>query len=101
MSHHRSVWRAKWYLWAPAAVIAVVGMVLLLIYPMYARSAAGSPGARLERLSHEVEALAVRRVELDDALARADLNRARIEEFYEDWLGTEEERLTRVITEVR
>lgn len=96
-----SPWRRQWYWWAPAAVVLLVGIILLLIYPLYAGQRALSPGARIERLEQDLEALTARRAALEGVVTRADLNRARVVELYDDWLGSEEERLTGVIGEVK
>lgn len=101
MSTERSLWRRHWYWWAPAAVLVLVGLILLVVYPLYVGRRAMSPGSRVERLSQDVEDLTAARIQLEDVVTRADLNRARVDEFYSDWIGTEEERLTRVITEVK
>lgn len=101
MSSEQSPWRRHWYWWAPAAVLVSVGLVLLMIYPVYVGRRAMSPGSRAARLTQDVEEVTATRIQLEDVVTRADLNRTRVDEFYDDWIGTEEERLTRVITEVK
>ena len=101
MRPERSPWRRHWYWWAPGAVLVSVGLVLLMIYPIYVGRRAMSPGSRAERLTQDVEEVTATRIQLEDVVTRTDLNRTRVDEFYDDWIGTEEERLTRVITEVK
>lgn len=101
MSSHPSIWRRRWARWVPALVLSALNLGLLVFYFAYLAGSAGPRATRISRLTEEVARLTERQGALDATLQRAESNRRRVGEMYAARLGSEAERLTKVISEVR
>lgn len=101
MSSRPSIWRRRWVRWVPALVLAALNLGLLGFYFAYLAGSAGPRATRISRLTEEVARLTERQGALDVTLQRAETNRRRVGEMYAARLGSEAERLTKVISEVR
>lgn len=94
-------WRRLRRFWLPALLVVTVNLAVLSTYRFLLAGQAQLLSARVERLEGELGELQSRRSALEDLVAKAEITRNLIGEFYRDWLATEPERLTRVIAEVK
>lgn len=95
------VWRERWLLWLPAAAFVLLNLFLLGLYG----SRFAARGERLERQVTEVQAelaeLTGRRDTLWRRLVQRREGERRLVSFYEERLGTEAERLTSTLRQVK
>jgi Tfp pilus assembly protein PilN len=88
-------------LWVSGAVALVLGLAALALYQGMFAGRMEVLGARIARLEGELGGLEARRQHLDGMHAIARQREADIAELYDVRLGTEEQRFTRFITEVK
>lgn len=102
MMEPRSAWlRERRGLWVSGAVALLVGLAALGVYQGFFAGRAELLVRRIDGLNADLAELAARREELDGMYATATRRDADIAELYEVRLGTEKQRFTRFITEVK
>ena len=96
-----AAWRRMLKIWLPGLVLLILNMAVLSTYRFLLAGQAQMRVSRVERLTAELDGLQRHHLALMDVLARAEINRVRVDEFYQRWLSSEAQRLTRVIAEVK
>lgn len=87
--------------WLPAAVFVLLNLGVLAAYYLVYSGRAADRVARYDRLTSTRQQLGAERDRLERVLARLENAQAGLDEFYGERLGTEGERLTGVIAEIR
>jgi hypothetical protein len=101
MKARGEIWRRNLRLWLPALLFFLLGLGALVFYRLnYAGESAGLE-RRLEERSRQLAALQAERAEKEHLVDRAEVNRRRVEEVYQERFATRRQRLTRVIDEVK
>lgn len=95
------VWRSRLWLWVPPFVFLALNLIFLSAYRLVYQGRQILLENRIEQTEEALAGLNQRGAELRDQFERAVLNRERIDTLYSDVLGSESERLTRVIAEVQ
>jgi len=96
-----AAWRRMLKIWLPGLGLLILNMAVLSTYRFLLAGQAQMRVSRVERLTAELDGLQRHHLALMDVLARAEINRVRVDEFYQRWLLSEAQRLTRVIAEVK
>lgn len=96
-----AAWRRMIKLWLPGLLLLVLNLAVLSTYRVLLAGQTQISASRVERLTGDLEQLEAHRLALEDVIARAETNRARVDEFYRGWLSSEADRLTQVIGEVK
>ena len=94
-------WRRMVKLWLPGLLLLIVNLAVLSTYRILLAGQTQISASRVGRLTADLDQLESHRTALEEVIERADINRARIEEFYSGWLSSEADRLTQVIGEVK
>jgi len=93
-------WERRW-MWLPAAIFVLVGIGLLAGYELALAGRVGLQAGALEARRRELDEMTARRRETEALLLRARSTRAAIDELYDKRLGSQAERLTAVMLEVK
>ena len=101
MNGGAALWWQRRRLWLPAAIFVLLGLVALTVYQVALAGRLGMQAGSLAARRSELEALQARRSEAEALLQRARSTRAAIAELYDRRLGTEAERLTAVMLEIK
>ena len=101
MKTRAAVWQENWRTWAAPLSLAALGAVALIVYQVRYAGRVAALDARLDETRAALATAAAQRAELALAVERAEVNRQGVRELYAGRLGTERERLTRMITEVK
>ena len=88
-------------MWLPAAIFVLVGIGLLAGYELALAGRVGLQAGALEARRRELDEMTARRRETEALLLRARSTRAAIDELYDKRLGSQAERLTAVMLEVK
>ena len=100
LSWERLWWERRW-VWLPAAIFVLVGVALLVGYELAFAGRLGLQAGALESRRDELQEVTARRRETEALVQRARSTRAAIDELYDERLGSEAERLTAVMLEVK
>ena len=101
MSRGFALWWERRWVWLPAAVFVLVGIGLIAGYELAVAGRLGLQAGALEARRRELEEVTARRRETAALLLRARSTRAAIDELYDKRLGSEAERLTVVMLDVK
>jgi len=93
-------WERRW-VWLPAAVFVLVGIGLIVGYELAFAGRLGLQAGALDARRRELDEVTARRREVAALLLRARSTRAAIDELYDRRLGSQAERLTVVMLEVK
>jgi Tfp pilus assembly protein PilO len=94
------IWRQRVWVWLPALVFFLLNLTAWSVYSLGYAGNLQSLEGELTGQRHELATLRARQAELDSLLTRADENRRRVAELYEDRFSTRKRRLTEVTAEV-
>lgn len=95
------IWWRHLRLWVPALAFFLAGLGALAFYRLnYAGESAGLE-RRLEDRERQLATLVAERQEREHLVDRAEVNRLQVEELYQQRFATRQQRLTRVIEEVK
>jgi len=94
------IWRQRVWVWLPALVFFLLNLAAFAVYRLGYAGNIQSLETELDGQHHELATLKARQRELDSLLLRADANRRRVEELYDDRFSTRRRRLTEVTAEV-
>lgn len=97
----QSIWRRHLRGWLPPLLLFLVALGGLVFYRLVFADVARAGGRQIERRSAEVERLTGERQRAEQLVARLRSNQEHIEQFRNERLATEAERLTQVIAEVK
>jgi type IV pilus assembly protein PilO len=97
---HPEIWRQRVWVWLPALVFFLLNLAAFAVYRLGYAGNIQSLETELDGQHHELATLKARQRELDSLLLRADANRRRVEELYDDRFSTRRRRLTEVTAEV-
>jgi Tfp pilus assembly protein PilO len=95
------LWWERRRLWLPAAVFALVGVVLLVVYQVVLADRLGLQASAVEERERTLAAVTAQREESEELLRRARSTRLALDALYGDSLGTQSRRLTAVIAQVK
>ena len=95
------IWREKRVLLIVVGILLVANLLFFFTYRVQYEQRVDDLHSRLEQAQDQLEAARARRVDLQDQLAAHDALVANIQEVFEEWWSTPDERLTSVITEVQ
>ncbi len=101
MSGGLALWWERRWVWLPAAVFVLVGIALLVTYQLAFAGRLSVQAGALDSRRRELDEVTARRRETEALLQRAHSTRAAIDELYDKRLGSEAERLTAVMLEVK
>ena len=101
MSLSAELWWERRRLWLPAALFALVGALLLLVYQLVLAGRLGLQAGAIAARQKELEELTQQRRETEALVQRARATRGAIDELYDQRLGSESARLTAVMLEVK
>ncbi|HXT19872.1 MAG TPA: hypothetical protein VN811_10345 [Thermoanaerobaculia bacterium] len=101
MSRGFALWWERRWMWLPAAIFVLVGIGLLAGYELALAGRVGLQAGALEARRRELDEMTARRRETEALLLRARSTRAAIDELYDKRLGSQAERLTAVMLEVK
>lgn len=90
-----------WKLWLPPLLLSVVNLGVLVIYQLAFAGSVDELREQVEAEQRRVETLATKRAELAELVLGARRSRAGIERLYTSSFGSERERLTDWIREVK
>ncbi len=99
MSH--SIWRRQLRGWLPPLLVFLVALGALSFYRLVFAGEARAGGRQIERQKAEVKRLTQERRRAERLVKKLRENQGRIEEFRNQRLATEAERLTQLIAEVK
>ena len=94
-------WGERLGWWVPALVLVLINLGLLTTHRVVLRGALGALESNLAEQRSRHQEAATRRSEREALLTAATTARADVRTLYRDHLGTEEERLTRILAEVK
>ena len=95
------IWREKRVLLIVVGVLLLANLLFFFTYRVQYEQRVEDLHARLEQAQSQLDAARERRVDLQDQLAAHDTLVATIDEVFNQWWSTPDERLTKVITEVQ
>ncbi len=101
MSRGFALWWERRWVWLPAAVFVLLGIGLIAGYELAVAGRLGLQVGALETRRRELEEVTAQRRETAALLLRARSTRAAIDELYDKRLGSQAERLTAVMLEVK
>ena len=101
MSRGPQLWWERRWLWLPAALFVLVGLLMLLGYELALAGRLGLQAGAITSRQEELEELQKRRRETEALVERARTTRSAIDELYGQRLGSEAARLTAVMLEVK
>ncbi len=101
MSEHLHKWRRHVSWWLPPLFILLLALSLLAAYRLVFSDRALVQATRLERSRAELAEASAERAELEAFVGLAEENEQSIEEFYNERLATESQRLTEIYAEVK
>jgi len=78
------IWRQRVWVWLPALVFFLLNLAAFAVYRLGYAGNIQSLETELDGQHHELATLKARQRELDSLLLRADANRRRFEELYDD-----------------
>lgn len=94
-------WRKEIKLWLPALVLVVVNLGALGVYRIFLADNVEARTRRIERARAEHDRLADQRQRAEAMAAKAERNQRQLTAMYKNRLRTEEQRITKVIAEVK
>ena len=97
----QSIWRRHLRGWLPPLIVVLVTLTGLRLYRFAFAGEARAGGRQLERRAADVKQLTQERERTERLVERLRANQERIEQFRQQRLATEAERLTEVIAEVK
>jgi len=95
------VWRLRWKWWVPALAFFVANLLLLSADRLVLAGQAQLRASRIQRSQERLIRLTNERKALEQATATAEASSAELDRFYSERLSSENERLTRILAEVR
>ena len=101
MSRGFTLWWERRWVWLPAAIFVLVGSGLLAVYELAFAGRLSVQAGALESRRRELDELSARRRETEALVQQARSTRIAIDELYDKRLGSEAERLTAVMLEVK
>ncbi|MEZ5333302.1 MAG: hypothetical protein R2991_14955 [Thermoanaerobaculia bacterium] len=96
-----SLWRRELKLWLPPVLLLIVAAGAWFFYRVRLADELESGRRSVARLEEEVAELSAERARLEEVAQRAQRNQDRLVEFYGERLGTQGERFTSILSEVR
>lgn len=93
--------REKVRVWAPALAFLVLNLILLATYQLVFSGRVSAVEQRLEASRAELSRVERQEAQLQKAQSDAKRTAAEVDDFYAKELGTESERLTKIIAEVK
>jgi Tfp pilus assembly protein PilO len=94
-------WRRELRLWLPALVLLLINLLAFGAYEFFLAGDAQARERRVERARADYSRLVDRRERAESLVARARRNERRLERVYKSRFQTEEQRITKVIAEVK
>lgn len=101
MTISAGVWRLHLKWWLPPLIFLAANVLLLSAYRLVYAGQAQLRSSRVERNQTELTRLRTETKRLEQELERVESSRAAIDTFYGERLAREDERLTRILAEVR
>jgi Tfp pilus assembly protein PilO len=96
-----NLWWERRRLWLPAAIAALVGILLLIGYRVALAGRLGLQARVVEERERSLAELDAARQETEGLVRRARATRLALDTLYGDRLGTQARRLTAIISEVK
>lgn len=96
-----ALWRRRLWIWLPAAAFFVANLLALGVYQARFAGRAEVSEEELAAADRELATLVERRERREEQVAAIGTTREAVVDFYATQLATEEERLTRLIAEVK
>jgi len=96
-----SVWRREIRLWLPALVLLLVNVVALAVFDAFFDDKAEAGRSSVERTRAESSELMAARQKTEVLVKRAERNHRRLERLYRQRFQTQEQRITKMISEVK
>jgi len=97
----QSIWRRHLRGWLPPLLVFLIALGGLLFYRLAYADQARAGGRQIERRATELQGLVEQRERTEGLVERLRANQEQIAQFRGQRLGTEAERLTQVIAEVK
>ena len=96
-----AAWRKGVRLWAPALALLLLNLAAFASYRLFFADQARSRDGQVSRASADYQELAAQRKRAQELAVRAQSNQDRLVRLYANRLKTEEQRITKVIAEVK